>query len=121
MKDDEASMNPRDQQTRRHYRSQASAKVVRSDPSRRIEIPPVWANSNATVDAVIRVQLESIARAFWMEWPLRRGIRTRYIRVCNHHAELLTTTASGTSRRNVSGAIADDKNDRNFPQRRQLS
>ena len=25
----------------------------------------------------------------WMEWPLRRGIRTRYIRVCINQAELL--------------------------------
>ena len=32
MKDDEASMNSGTERTRRHYRSQDSAKVVRSDP-----------------------------------------------------------------------------------------
>jgi hypothetical protein len=32
-------------------------------------------------------------------------------------AELLTANVSGTSRRNVLGAIALEKNDRNFPQR----
>ena len=88
---------------------------------RRIEIPPDRANSNASVDAVTGVQLEPIARAWWMEWPFRRGIRTRYLRICNHYAELLTTIVSSAWRRNVLGAIADDKNDRNFPQRRQRS
>ena len=52
-----------------------------------------------------------------MEWPLRRGIRTRQIRICRYAAELLTTIVSGTSRRNVLGAIASEKNDCNFPQR----
>ena len=35
---------------------------VRSDPSRRIEIPPDRANSNSSVDAVTGVQLEPTAR-----------------------------------------------------------
>jgi hypothetical protein len=54
-----------------------------------------------------------------MEWPLRRGIRTRQIRICHDRveAELLTAIVSGTSRRNVLGAIAFEKNDCNFPQR----
>ena len=52
-----------------------------------------------------------------MEWPLRRGIRTRYIRICRYAAELLTAIVSGTSRRNVLGAIAFEKIDCNFPQR----
>src|SRR5262245_12564141 len=43
-----------------------------------------------------------------MEWPMRRGIRTRQVRICRAHgpAEPLAVTASGTSRRNVLGAIA---------------
>lgn len=35
----------------------------------------------------------------------------------NYQAELLTVRVSGTSRRNVLGAIAIEKNDCNFPQR----
>ena len=47
------------------------------------------------------------------------GIRTRYIRICHDWAELLMDAVSGTLRRNVLGAIALEKNDRNYPQRRQ--
>jgi len=36
-----------------------------------------------------------------------------------YQAELLTVNVSGTSRRNVLGAIASEKNDCNFPQRQQ--
>ncbi len=36
---------------RRRQHELRSAKVVRSNPPRRIEIPPVWANSNEAVDA----------------------------------------------------------------------
>src|SRR5262249_19009104 len=39
--------------------------------------------------------------------------------VTNYPAELLTIGVSGTSRRNGLGAIASEKNDCNFPQRRQ--
>ncbi len=40
---------------------------------------------------------------------------------CERLRDGLTRTASGISRRNVSGAIAHEKNDCNFPLRRQLS
>ena len=78
------------------------------DPScpRQLEIPPVEANSNVSVDATEVASLgASACTMLWMEWPLRRGIRTRQICVCRT-GRATHDNLSCTSRRNVLGAIA---------------
>ena len=64
MKDDEASMNSRNELTKQGDTTKTKIQPTLFDPVRvqRIEIPPDRANSNASVDAVTGVQLEPIAR-----------------------------------------------------------
>ena len=121
MKDDEASMNSRNERIRRNCPSQDSANVVRSDPRAADRDPSRLGQLECIRGCGDWSPTRANRTALWLEWPFRRGIRTRYLRICNHHAELLTTIVSGAWRRNVLGAIADDKNDRNFPLRRQRS
>jgi hypothetical protein len=87
-----------------------------------LEIPPVWVNSNVSLDAAATARQgggQAVRRGEWSgpdgeEFALDSSASAE---PCP--AELLAITVSGTLRRNVSGAIASAKNDRNFPQRRQ--
>ena len=84
-----------------------------------LEIPPVWANSSRTVDAAAsarsgrgqqHVALDGVA----LTVRNSHQIRPQSARLC-YRAELLAIIVSGILRRNVLGAIASAKNDRNFP------
>ena len=92
------------------------------DPScLQLEIPPVWANSNVSLDAAAtasglasqHVALDGVA-------PTARNSHQINPRL-PYPGRASHGYVSGTSRRNVLGAIAYEKNDRNFPQRRQSS
>ena len=89
---------------RRHHRPRFG-QVVRSDPPRWIEIPPVWANSPTSLDAVAEPRFRQRHDAVIGVAP-SGGIRTRHISICYDQAEPLTDAVSGTLRRNGLGAIA---------------
>jgi hypothetical protein len=84
-----------------------------------LEIPPVWANSNVTVDAAATARNGRSQAARRVEWSGPYGEEFAPDKsasaMVNDQAELLTAIVSGTSRRNVLGAIASEKNDCNFP------
>ena len=85
----------------------------------RLEIPPARANSSPSVDALAGTnRFKPTARcSVWSGLAVRNSHQTH--QRLPPPVESLTTRVSGTSRRNVLGAIAQAKNDRNFPQRRQ--
>ena len=85
----------------------------------RLEIPPARANSSPSVDALAGTnRFKLTARcSVWSGLAVRNSHQTH--QRLPPPVESLTTRVSGTSRRNVLGAIAQAKNDRNFPQRRQ--
>jgi hypothetical protein len=86
---------------------------------RQPEIPPVWANSNETVDAVAAASNGHSQPARLSGWSGPYGEEfapDKYASAMpTELAELLTFTVSSPLRRNVLGAIASAKNDRNFP------
>jgi hypothetical protein len=87
-----------------------------------LEIPPVWANSKVTVDVAASARNGGSPAARRVEWSGPYGeefASDKSASAMTYPAELLTVIVSGTSRRNVLGAIAFEKNDCNFPRRRQ--
>jgi hypothetical protein len=88
-----------------------------------LEIPPVWANSSRTVDAAASARngRSQAARCFGWSGPYGEEFAPdkSASAMTDYQAELFAAIASSTSRRNVLGAIAFEKNDCNFPQRRQ--
>ena len=72
-----------------------------------LEIPPVWANSNAALDVVVkRNRTQPATRRTVWSGPYGEEFALRHISVCHDEAEPFTNSVTGTSRRNGSGAIA---------------
>jgi hypothetical protein len=87
-----------------------------------LEIPPVRANSMRTVDASARASPGPSSAARCCGWSGPCGEEFAPDKSASagiELAELLAVIVSSTWRRNVLGAIAFDKNDCNFPWRRQ--
>src|SRR5262245_30000830 len=90
--------------------------------SPQLEIPPVGANSNVTVDAAASARNGRGPAARRVEWSGPDGEEfapDKSASARTYPAELLTAIVSGTLRRNVFGAIARANNDCSFPRRRQ--
>ena len=86
-----------------------------------LEIPPVGANSMRTVDAAASARLRPAARRFGWSGPYGEEFApdTSASARIPDRVELLAIRGSGSLRRNELGAIASEKNDCNFPWRRQ--
>ena len=106
----------------RRRQSEASFdSVVRSElpggSSRSLPLGPTRDVTWMRRPGLARVRVSSTM--LWVEWPLREefALDKSASALSRFQAELLTACVSGTSRRNVLGAIASAKNDCNFPQR----